>query len=87
MKFEEIIKAIERINDKLWEQTNDECIYLEYSTNYYYDFVKFLDMVIWSSDNDMRKYIDEENDIQEDLEVYLRREVNKIVDSLRKVRL
>jgi uncharacterized Tic20 family protein len=80
-----IINIINVINQDLYEQTEDDELYLEYSTNAFADVVEFLGLVIWNSEDDMRPYIDE--DEKEDLNIYLRKEINRTIQKLEKIKL
>jgi hypothetical protein len=87
MESKEIIEAIADLNCEIYDQIENDYIYLEYSTNSFSDIIDFLGIQIWNSENDERRYIDEENDVKEDLEIYLRKEINKIIDELQKIKL
>jgi hypothetical protein len=88
MKPQEIIDVIDKINQDLNEQLeeNGMIFTLSYSTNGYVDIIEFLDNVIWNSEDDCRDWIDE-GYTQEDLETYIRREINKLVDFIKVIKL
>jgi hypothetical protein len=83
--LKEAIKAVETINEEILE-------ILEYEDDLYnfyglcicsdgnMTYIKFCGVSIWSSENDERKYIDEEECIYEPLETYLRREIKKVLN-------
>ncbi len=86
MKSQEILDIILKLNSELYEQTTDELIYLNY--NYITNglvLIEFLDYPIWNSEDDQRKYLNDNSDQQEDLETYLRREVNQIINIISKI--
>lgn len=87
MKSQEIIDIISKLNDEIYKITKNEYIYFNYITNRLVDIIEFLDYPIWNSEIDERKYLNDNNDTQEDLETYLRREVNNFIKDIRKIKL
>ena len=85
MKIQDIDDLITKLNNEYYE-LNDE-----YFTPYFLSSsagirrIFFLGEQIWTSEDDEREYINEEQDIKEELEVYLRREAKRIVCDLHKV--
>jgi hypothetical protein len=87
ISYQKIMDIIHELNCELYEQTNNDYIYLEYMTNSFAEVINFLGCQIWNSEDDCRNYIDEEKDIKEDLETYLRREINNWVSNINKIKL
>ena len=81
MDYVDIIKAVERINEDIFERTSIEYMFLTYSTNGYGQHVDFGDVRLWDDDQDTRVY-EEATDEYESIEDCLRRcfadEVEKI---------
>ena len=89
-EFIEIRKAVDNINDDIFEQTEEleEAIYLTVGYFTYGMFIiKFMGDVIWSSDDDDREYFDEEKDILEPLEGYLRRRIMEKIITASDIRI
>ena len=77
----EAITAVENINQDIHESGDFEDLsFLEYRTNGYGELVLLFNQQLWSSEDDERKYVDEEEDIREPLEPYLRKEAQKLID-------
>jgi len=78
---QETIKIVKKINEKFI----DDDMYSEYSlsvtTNGYCCFVTFLGIDIWSSEDDERKFIDDENRY-EDLSLFLERQIQKKINDI-----
>jgi len=77
-----ICEIVDNINVGLYEQLKNEDIYLEFISNGDHHIIKFIGLHIWDSENDERDYIDEETDIKEDLEKYIKQiieDFNKIL--------
>lgn len=84
--IEDLLELIININDEIGyfdEDTNDDiCLILE--TSGYNFHIKFLDNIIWKHYDDERKIEITENNKEayEPLENYLKKQVNKIIDTL-----
>jgi len=84
--FQEAFDAIEDINEELYEamyQLHGEFdenvmheIELELLTNGDTSIIEFAGFQIWSSEDDEREYIDENEDIREPLKPFLRAKMN-----------
>jgi len=85
MNETEIVAIVNKIEEDLYEQSDCEYYNLVFSSNGYVSFIEFLGIQIWSSDDDMRE--EDENGVYEPLEKYLRREINKEISKLSKIKL
>lgn len=78
---QQIIDAVTEINDMYHNVYEGETL-LEYSTDGYVDVVSIGSNVIWSSEDDMDRLIDEENDVyrpyKEHFLLLIKKEYNKI---------
>jgi hypothetical protein len=83
--LQELENAIHHINSDIYFSSG-EVEYLDVRlivTGYTYT-VKFLDIEIWNSEDDMREDINESGD-KEDIEGYLRREIRRELNKLSKI--
>lgn len=90
--IQEAIDAVAKINGDIQEQTEEDS-----STTYIFlvlkifgeeTIVEFAGINIWSSENDEREYEDDGKDIiYGPLEHYLRREINKMAQSISRIKL
>jgi hypothetical protein len=85
--IEKLIQMVERLNNAYYDQTeDDELIPFEFSSvGNHNHLIKFLDLVIWHSEDDDREYIDEQ-DTYEPLEPHICKIANGILEQLGKVR-
>lgn len=85
MKPTEIIEIIYRLNCELWDnlKSPDDFVKAEfvYTTNGFVDIIKVADIHIWNSDDDLR-YWDSDTEEYEDLEIFLKKEYNKLIKEL-----
>lgn len=81
MELNEIVKIISNINDELL--IYDFAI-ATVGTDGEITYVEFMYQPIWDSENDTREYIGEE---KESLDIFIRKEINKFLDSIRNARL
>ncbi len=89
MNILEIKGIIGKLNEEIYEQMGEEQLYLEVRSISISMVIEFLGEQLWNEDDDFRGYINEgtpEEDY-EPLEGYLRKEVNKLIDSLKKIKL
>uniref|UniRef100_A0A6M3LHD6 Putative site-specific tyrosine recombinase n=1 Tax=viral metagenome TaxID=1070528 RepID=A0A6M3LHD6_9ZZZZ len=86
MDISEVEKVIGTLNQEMWETNELEYIYLDMSANGYCMVVEFLGHQIWTSEWDEREY-NEKEDKYEPLEGYLRREINKEIEKLKRIKL
>jgi hypothetical protein len=77
----EIEKVLTSINDDIYNIYDDGEILLSLKTNGYCEILEFLGVVIWCSDNDER-YFNEKINEYEDLELYIRKEMKKVIDKI-----
>ena len=86
MTNNEIISAVQSLNDEVFEKTGDEeltpfdAVFLGYTCG-----VKFLGEYIWTDDNDERSVLDEKKDLREPLHDFLRRTALEKVKKLASV--
>jgi hypothetical protein len=83
--------AVEEINSEIYEQLQDEAVFLEYCANGYGELIEFLGIVIWNSEDDPRPYLlsdeGEEQEERMDLQLYLRQEITRIIMKLNTLNL
>jgi len=78
-------KVVKHINNKLFDECSIKEVdshyfsYLEYTETPIGDYVKWMGQYLWDSENDNREWI---NDEQEDLELFLVREMVKVEESI-----
>ena len=83
-----IISIIEKLNTEMYSSGQfDDLEFIEYRSNGYVEIIQFLGQQLWSSDNNQRFYLDAKNDVREDMESFLRREVNILIKGLSTIRL
>lgn len=87
MDINYIIDIINKLNCEIYEETQDESIYLDYSTNGFADLIDFCGIQIWSSEDDPRDYINENSEIKENLEDYLRKAIHQKIQILNMIDL
>ncbi len=88
MKTEEILQIVLDINYNILDldQDNKKEYYqllLNYISDGCIEYVKFLDVIIWDSDNDERPYINDHE--KEDLKTYLLKQIDKKIKSLNEI--
>jgi NDP-sugar pyrophosphorylase family protein len=76
----EVLKIVRELNSEIYKYTQQEEMLMEFITDGAISGVKFFGKYIWDEINDERKYINVEEDIQESLNEYLRREARKIIN-------
>lgn len=81
------LQIISEINEEFYNQVQDEQIYLDYLTNGYAELIHFMGYEIWNSENDCRPYVDEEKDIRQNLDFYLRVRINEIIKMISKIKM
>jgi saccharopine dehydrogenase-like NADP-dependent oxidoreductase len=90
--LEECMEAVEKINEEMVEQTDDdgeECYWLALIFAAHDKFlIKFSDDILWDSLNDSREYIDDGKwEEYETIETFLRREIMKFVNKIGRIKL
>jgi len=89
MKYSEIDKIIDAINivqEKIFNQTEDDFIKLKLITDGFFVKVKFMYFEIWSYDRDTRKYNEKTNTFEPYEECFVR-EINKIIKNISRIKL
>lgn len=75
--YDDIIQIVNNVRNELYESLADDdniyplTIIIDSEIS-----IEFCGIEIWNSDNDEREYVDEENDIREHLENYLKKQIN-----------
>lgn len=87
MKTTEIEQIIWSIQKEIYIQTNLDYFDIKIISNGFRQTITFLNIEIWSSWNDMRKYVDDHEDVFESLEVFLKREIMSVLYQLRRIDL
>lgn len=75
------LNAVASINGDLFEKHEDDCEQLDFQSNGFQYIVKWLGVIIYNSDNDERAF-DEAKNEYEPIELFLRKECDKIVKKL-----
>lgn len=84
---EYIIKITEKLQYEIYDATEEiEYDFISCTFCNSVCHISFLDIPIWDSDNDIREY-NEYEDTYEDLENFLRREINNEITKLSKIKL
>lgn len=86
MKIDEIEQIIWSIQTDLYNQTDIEYFDIQILSNGFCQKIIFLDIEIWSSEDDMREWDEIEED-WESLNIFLRREIMFILYKLTKIKL
>ena len=86
MDILEVERVIGILNQEMCKTGELDYIYLDMSANGYCIVIEFLGHQIWTSDWDEREYHSDIDD-HEPLEYYLRREVNKEIGKLKRIKL
>lgn len=73
--------VVYQLNVEMYENTQDEWTYFEYTSTGFCEAIMFLGYPIWSSECDDRKW-NEETDTPEDLHIYVKRESIKLIKKL-----
>jgi len=82
--IKEIEQAVQSIEEDIFEQTDAYYFNLSVKSNGFCQKVDFLGIELWSSEDDMREYIDEDEERYEPIEKFLRRE---LMNQLKKLQL
>lgn len=88
-------KIIESINYDIQKQTRKEYIQVTMHSSGYSVCVRFMDIDIWTSEDDEREWIEEKDGVplpagqeyQEDLEHFIRRRINKEIAGVGEINL
>ena len=85
--LQELSDIVEKINNEIYEIIDGlDYIYAELKTDGDMVYINFLDIEIWSSEDDMRDF-DDDNDCWEPMGGYLRRMINIHVENLSGIKL
>lgn len=84
-ELKELLEAVEKINEEIFEKSEIEEFQLSVSTNGSLSKLEFLGITIWCTDDDGRKYI-EENDKYESFETFIRRTMSVVLTNLEKIK-
>lgn len=84
MKTEDFIDIINELNDGFQDELTNSPHSFNYSSNGYEDMILFNDQILWCSENENRKFI-EEIDEYEPLLPYLKNKFNDYVNELNKI--
>ena len=81
------IDLVYELNEELFEKYADQVSgFFEYNTDGYSHLIKFGGFVLWNSEDDDRSYV-EKTDEYEPLEPFIRKEFNRMIDQLKKLKL
>ena len=83
-------RIVYNINNELYESNEAFCreygTGLQFKTDGFASVITFMDFEIWSTENDEREYIDEEDDY-EPLAPFVRRKFNELIANLASLKL
>ena len=82
-----ITKAVKSIEKDISEQTDSETFTITVISNDFYHKIIFLNIEIWSSENDEREYLDACKCDYEPLEGFLRRRIMDEIEKLKSIKL
>lgn len=87
-KTKEIISIIEELNDQIFATVPDWMggMEFEFFTNGYGEIIKVLGIVVWSSEDDDREWLDDTGE-KEDITGYLIRRFNAIAHQVSELKL
>lgn len=80
------IEIVRDLNMELFEIHGNTENPFSYSSNGFIDVISFNGLVLWSSEEEPRKWITKANDY-EPLKVYIRRAYNSLLDEISKMKL
>ena len=87
----EVFDVVYKLNQEIYESLFETCgeIYpvFELHTDGNIILILIGSHQLWNSEDDEREYIDEDKDEYEPLEQYLRREVQKIINTISNIKL
>lgn len=84
-EIKEYIEVVDALNEILFDENLEAEFYFSLETTTYFSAIKFMDYVLWCSENDERKYIEEIDDY-EPLLGFCQKEFNKYADRLHKLK-
>ena len=87
MDISQIEDIVGGLNQDIYEQIECDYTYLEVSSNSYCIVIEFLGEQIWSSEDDEREFVDEENDVYESLYGFLVRKIKQKIELLSRIKL
>lgn len=83
--IEELESAVYNINYDIVKSSNFKCFLMSVQTTGKTQYVIFIGMELWNSDDDMRKFTDDGE--FELIENYLRRAVNEELEKLKEIKI
>lgn len=90
MELNEIVENIENINEKILNvfEKDECCIFplLSVSTDGNIIWIEWAGETIWDSDSDPREFI-EETQKEEPLDIFLKREMIKVLEKMKSIKL
>lgn len=75
-------KLVQELNESLYLKYNDDSSPFTYNTNGYSHIIKYCDIILWFSEQDERKFNEEENDY-EPLDLYVINKFNEYISSIK----
>lgn len=82
--IKEIEQAVQSIEEDIFNQTDTEYFNISVKSNGFCQIVSFIGIDLWSSEDDIREYIDDNEEVYEPIEKFLRRE---LMSQLKKLQL
>ena len=86
MKVDNTIQIVSKLNDEIYDMAPNADAVLYYITDGITEEITFLGKTIWDDELDQREIIEESGDY-EPLDKFLRREINRVISELYKIRL
>ena len=88
----ELLDAVDEINEKIWEQVGNEgtCILSVKYASEWMTYIEWNGEIIWHSDNEEREWIEDGPSIEgswEPWDKFLKRQINKVIEEVNKVKL
>lgn len=86
--IKELEKAVLSIEQDIFEQTGGvEYFNISVKSNGFCQRVKFIGIDLWNSEDDMRRYVNKEEELLEPIEDFLRRELMIELKKLQKIKV
>jgi len=88
MNFKQELECLEIVAELNWSILEDELKEntLEFCSNGFCCLIKFLDNIIWSSENEEREFLEDKDDY-EPLKEYVIKKYNEMIDLLQKQKI
>ncbi len=84
-EIKEIERAVNSIEQDVFEQTGVDYFNISVLSNGFYQQVSFVGIELWNSDDDMREYVDEDEEQYEPIEGFLRRTLRNELKKLQSI--